>query len=247
MIVNRVGRPRSIRPSWWPSVPARPTAAPTAACRARQRLSPPLPARPLRRRRSNPSRDGAKGHQWRESLSCLCLVLVGGWGNCGLTRSKGRRRGCPGIRRERHGRQDEHFPGRRSRSHRGQSGRHPQRGARRALGWRQDHSRRGPAGRRRRPDQTGHRRGRHHGLRLRRRGDPAAALGGTGAGFAAARRRQGQPDRHPRVRRLRRRTAGRAAGRRLRAVRDRGERGRRRADQVAVAGVRARSACRAPW
>ena len=48
---------------------------------------------------------------------------------------------------------------------------------------------------------------------------------------------QGQPDRHARLRRLRRRAAGRAAGRGLRAVRDRRQRGRRRADQVAVAGV----------
>ena len=58
---------------------------------------------------------------------------------------------------------------------------------------------------------------------------------------------QGQPDRHPGLRRLRRRAAGRAAGRRLRAVRDRRQRGRRRADPVAVAGVRRRSACRGPW
>ena len=49
---------------------------------------------------------------------------------------------------------------------------------------------------------------------------------------------QGQPDRHPRVRRLRGRAAGRPARRRLRAVRGRRQRGRRRRDPVAVAGVR---------
>ena len=117
------------------------------------------------------------------------------------------------------------------------SGRHPQRGSGGAVGRRQDHPGRGAAGRRRGvvPARLGHRR--QHGLRLRRCRDPAAALGGCRGGVSGARRHQGQPGRHTRLRRLRGRAAGRAAGRRLRAVRHRGQRGRRRADQVAVAGM----------
>ena len=85
---------------------------------------------------------------------------------------------------------------------------------------------------------AGLRRRRQHGLRLRRRRDPAATLGGLGGGAASARRRQGEPDRHPRLRRLRRRAARRIAGRGLRAVRHRRQRWRRRANQDAVARVR---------
>ena len=58
------------------------------------------------------------------------------------------------------------------------------------------------------------------------------------AGAARARRRQGQPARHPRLRRLRRRPARRPAGRRRRAVRRLGRRRRRRRDPDALGGVR---------
>ena len=57
---------------------------------------------------------------------------------------------------------------------------------------------------------------------------------------AGPRRHQGQPGRHPRVRRLRGRAAGRAPRRRLRAVRDRRQRRRRRRHPLAVARVRRR-------
>ena len=117
------------------------------------------------------------------------------------------------------------------------SRRHPQRGSGRAVGGRQDHPRRSPAGCRGRADQSGLGRRRQHSLRLRRGRDPATAIGGRCRGLLVARRHQGQPRRHTRIRRLRRRVAGRVARRGLRAVRDRGERRRRRADQIAVAGM----------
>ena len=136
----------------------------------------------------------------------------------------------------------------RSRSHRGRPGRHPQRGAGRAFGRRQDHSRRGAARRRRGADPAGLGRRRHHGVRLRRRRDPASS-----ARWAWRWRSLSHDgvkvnlDRHPRVRRLRRRIARRAAGRRLRAVR------RSRPTRASTSRRRrcgrnaARSACRGRW
>ena len=89
-------------------------------------------------------------------------------------------------------------------------------------------------------------RGRHDRHRLRRGRAPPAALDLARAGTAGARRREGQPARHPRLRRLRRRPAGRPAGRRRGAVRRVRRRRRRRRDPDALGGVRRRSACPAP-
>ena len=99
----------------------------------------------------------------------------------------------------------------------------PQRRPRRAVGCGEDDAGRGPP-RAHRHDPPGgqHRRG-QHGLRPRPRGRPPAALGRAGRRSPdpgpARRRHEDQPDRHPRLRRLRRRAARGAARRRRRAVR----------------------------
>ena len=108
----------------------------------------------------------------------------------------------------------------------------------RPLRVRQDHAGRGaprvyrryPAGR------AG--RGRVHGQRLRRGGGPPAALGEPHPGAGAARRGQGQPARHARVRGLHRGPAGRAAGGGRRAVHRAGHRRGGRPDPDALGGVR---------
>ena len=71
------------------------------------------------------------------------------------------------------------------------------------------------------------------------------ALGLARRRAARPRRHQGQPGRHPRVRRLRRRAARRAARRRLRAVRGRRQRGRRRRAPARCGASAPTSACRA--
>ena len=91
------------------------------------------------------------------------------------------------------------------------------------------------------------RRGRHHRQRLRRGRAPPAALGLPRPRPARARRRQDQPARHPRVRRLRRRPARRPARRRRRPVRGLGRRRRRRRHPACSGRSAPRSACRAPW
>ncbi len=87
---------------------------------------------------------------------------------------------------------------------------------------------------------------RHHGQRPRPGRGAPAALGEPGLRAVPARRDQGQPARHPRLRRLRRRAAGRPARRRRRAVR-----GRPRSTGWTPPPPRCgrsapRSACRAP-
>ena len=76
--------------------------------------------------------------------------------------------------------------------------------------------------------------------RLRRGGDPPATLGRAVACAGARRRDQGEPARRPRLCGLRRRPSRRPARRRLRALRRLRERGCRRGDEGAVAGVRGR-------
>ena len=104
----------------------------------------------------------------------------------------------------------------------------------------QDHARRGPArgDRHDQPGRLGDRR--HHGQRPRPGRGPPAALGQPRLRAAHARRRQGQPARHPRLRRLRRRAARRPAGRRRRAVRGLRRRRHGRRHRRAVGGVRRR-------
>ena len=121
-----------------------------------------------------------------------------------------------------------------------------QRGARRPRGRGQDHARRGPARRHRRAAAGRPGRGRHHLPRHRGGGDPPAALGVARRGHRRARRAPltlldtpGSPG-------LRRRAAGRPAGRRRGAVRRLGGQRRRRRDRAAVGGVRRRRACRGP-
>ena len=115
----------------------------------------------------------------------------------------------------------------------------PQRGARRPLRRGQDHAGRGAA-RGHRHDQPGrHDRRRHHGQRPRPgRGRPAALGAPVACAADPVRRRHGQPARHPRLRRLRRRAARRAARRRRGAVRGLGRRRDRPDHRRAVGGVR---------
>ena len=109
----------------------------------------------------------------------------------------------------------------------------------------QDDARRGAAGRDRhdQPGRLGDRG--HHGQRPRPGRGQAAAVGQPRLRAARARRHQGQPARHPRLRRLRRRAARRAARRRRGPVRRLRRRRHGRGHRRALGGVRRASACRA--
>ncbi len=86
-----------------------------------------------------------------------------------------------------------------------------------------------------------------HGLRLRGVRAGARPLGLARRRAAGARRHQGQPRRHPRVRRLRRRAARRAAGCGLRALRGGRQRGGRRRAPAPCGASAPTWACRARW
>ena len=131
--------------------------------------------------------------------------------------------------------------GRRGRCTRGRPAQQrAQRGAGRPFRSGQDHAGGGAAGRDRHHPAVGPGGGRHHGQRLRRGGDQAAAVGQPHARAADPCRGQGQPARHARVCRLHRGPAGGPAGRGRGAVRRRGDRGRRRAHPDALGGMRRR-------
>ena len=104
----------------------------------------------------------------------------------------------------------------------------PQRRARGAVRVGQDHPARGDPGRDRHdlPGRAYHRG--HHGLGLRRGGDPPAALGRPRAGAGRSSTASRSTSWTPRIRGLRRRPARRAAGRGRGAVRDLGGRRDRR-------------------